>query len=570
MSKKDEEKNLTAASEDAAEDAVSETAADENKEVAEKPKKQKRQRTPEEEKERALNQVKRRKKFKYGALATIITVVVVAIIVLLNIICGILDKRFNWNIDMTSSGLYEISEDALNYLHKLPESVKEGKIQMVVMAQEDYFLDNSKLKVVSETLNRFQTESNGCIEVQYIDMTKNPEIVAQYKDKYNGEFSLGDIVVSYNDLVRVLDFDQDVISTTQTPDYTTYTYVTDYKFVGEQNLLGALMGVTDLHPVNVAIIDQSNGSAIYYQYEAYNLQAITTLLEKNNYQHTSVDIATGALDCETYDIALLMAPYDDLTEAQVQKLSDFLYNNGQYGKQLIYFASVFQSPNMPNLDAFLETWGIAVEDYYIIEGDENAGQQVNTAMGGKSQIPVAKIAESDYTAKLASQKLPLVAPFFRPLTQLYEANSGRTTKALLTTNDTCFLYPMDITEDEAAKFSQDDAEHGSYNLAVVATNNFNVNNEQLTSTILAFGSSWLMDILISESSAYNNADYFATVMNALSGKEGVMTIAEKSLNNTTITITQAQASAVRTVIIFVIPAVVAIIGIVVYIRRKNK
>lgn len=565
MSKQKEEKNLTPQSEEeiaAAETEIeTETAAESDAVISEEAskKKSKKERTPEEEKERALNRVKRLKKMKYGSLATVITVVVIAIVVMANVVCGVMDKRFNWNIDLTSSGLYEISEETITYLNQL-----DTDIDIVVMAEESYFLENSKLKVLAETLTRFRTESNGHISVSYVDMTKNPETVKKYTEKYNGDFAQGDVVVASDTLQRVVAF-SDLIANEQSIDYATYQYVNNYTFKGEKSLLSAIMGVTDLNPVNVAVLSKAGAGFIYYQNESYSFQGMMELLEKNNYQYTEVDLAMEALDPAVYQIAVLCAPNNDLTEAQIQKINDFLYNNGEYGRQLIYFASIYQKET-PHLDSFLETWGLAVDDHVIYEGDTASAQYVQTALGMLQQIPVATLQFTDYSSALATDKLPLVAPLCRPIECLFETNSGRTTKPLLTTAETAFLYPLTGSEE----FDESTAETGSFNLAVAATQNFNVDNEQRTSTLIAFGSAWLLDYYVTQTSAYNNTDYFVTIVNALAGKENVITVADKSLNATAITITEAQLAMLRTVVIFIIPLIVAVLGVVVYIRRRNR
>lgn len=560
MSKKNmEEKNLkeTSVTEEAAAPEAEETAAKESK--AEK--KPKKQYTPEEEAKRALNKVKRRKKMKYGALSTVITLVIVAIIIVANVICNVLDKRYNWNIDLTSSGLYQIDEQTIGYLNKL-----NTDIEMVVLAEESNYQENSKLKIVQETLNRFQAESNGHISVKYVNMTKNPELVKPYQDKYDGEFEEGDVVVTAGELLRVVPFDN-LISRTQSIDYTTYQYVYNYTFIGEQSLLSAVAGVTDLNPVTVALINTTGGSSLYSQYDTYNFMAVQDLLEKNNYTVKAMDIANDEFPEGTM-MAVLCAPANDLSEAQIKKLTDFLYNDGKYGRKLIYFASLYQQQETKNLDEFLEVWGIEVGRSYLQEGDEKTAQYVLMAVGQANGIPTATLTDSEINASAVDTKLPVIAPLGRPIKQLFESNAGRTTEALLTTAKTTFVVPFDADE----TFSKDDAETGSFPVAVHAAQYFRIGDDQqeVSSTVTAFGSAFMLDPMIVQSKSYNNSGYFVSVVNALSGKESLITIAEKSLNSTQITITDAQAKAIRNVVIIFLPLAVAIIGVVVYLRRRNR
>ena len=527
-----------------------------------KPKKEKKQRTrtSAEEKERALNKVKRRKKLKYGTLATVITAVVLASVVLVNIICNVLDKRYNWNIDLTSSGLYEIDEQTVDYLHKLNKD-----IDIAVMASEDDFEQNSTLKVVEETLNRFKAEANGHIGIEYIDMTKHPEAVQQYSQGYDGDFASGDIVVRSGDLVRVIAFD-DVIKTTQTPNYMTMSYDFSYSFIGEQSLVSAIMGVTDLNPIKVGVITKTAGQPIYYDYDSLAYNQLLTLLEKNNYIVTELDLASDAFTAADYDLVVLCSPFNDPSEAQIQKLTDYLYNGGQYNADMVYFSSFYQQ-STPNLDAFLELWGMKIANAVVMEGNDSAAQVVGTALGQLNGVPAVSLTENDLNASAAGAKLPTVVPLSRPLELLFtDPNNGRETQALLNTAGTAYLRPLDVPADQ---FSENDAETGSFTLAAISENKVAVDNAFHSSRIAAFGTSWIVDPNITESKSYSNAAYFISVLNTLTGKEAVLTIAEKSLDTTSVTITAAQANAIRTVTVIIIPLLVAVIGLVVYVRRRN-
>lgn len=545
---------LTEAAEDTAEDAAEKTAG--------KPKKEKPARTSEEEAERALNKVKRRKKLKYGTLATVITIVFIAIVVVANVILNVLDKRYNWNIDLTSSGRYQIDEQTIGYLNQLNTDV-----QIAVMADEDYFNRNSQLKVVQETLNRFQAEANGHISVEYIDMAKNPDAVKAYQANYSGEFSEADVVVKHDDLVRAVSFD-DIIKQEQSMDYSTYSYVYNYTFIGEQSLISAIMGVTDLNPISVAVIDLMNGAAIYNEADALCYQRMAELLSKNNYNTTEIDISTEAMP-EDCTVAILCSPSKDLSDAQIQKLSDFLYNGGKYNKKLIYFASPYQSET-PKLDEFLEVWGIKVGANLVRESNDSTAQFLQIVVARQyvpvSGVPLLNVSDSEMNASFVNSKVPLVGPYLRDLTQLYETNSGRTTEVLLSTADTAYLVPLDAT----GEIDPSTVDKASYPAVIRGRQTFSVDNEIQVSELVAFGSAWFLDYNVTLSSSYDNSNYFISLLNTMTGKENVLTIAEKSLNNTTVSITDAQVKVIRNTVMLIIPLIVAIIGVVVYFRRRNK
>ena len=233
--------------------------------------------------------------------------------------------------------------------------------------------------------------------VRYVDANKNPEAISIYKKNYNGVLQAGDVVVSKDDLVRVLAMSNSGYRTNgptsflfhqdTSVDYSTYQQTTSMSFVGEQSLISAIMGVTDLNPVTVGMIDMNGANQIYDQRDAYNYQRIKELLETNNYVVESVDIATGELSSD-YDILMLCSPSNDLTEAQVQKLTDYLNNENKYGKNLIYFGSPFKSKNTKNLDAFLALWGLKYGDAYVSDSDQAAAQVATLAIGTVGGIPI--------------------------------------------------------------------------------------------------------------------------------------------------------------------------------------
>ncbi len=553
------------AAEQALEDGAELPSEPENepeKKAPEKKEKKKRELTAEEEAARELNKTKRRKKFKYGTLAAVVTAIVLACVVVVNVICHVLDERYHWNIDLTSSGKYELDPQTIDYLHQVSKDIQIG-----VMVDEDTLEKDARgFNIIVETLDRFEKESNGHINVEYINMTKRPEAVKQYSKDYDGDFSEGDTVLKCGDLTRVVMF-TDMIKTEQTPNYETMTYDYSYTFIGEQSLISAIAGVTDLNQVKVAFISKTGGRPIYYDYDSPSFSTMKELMEKNNYSLTEVDIANDALSPADYDFAVLCAPFNDLTEAQVDKLEEFLKNGGQYDKSLVYFASFYQQ-DTEKLDAFLDLWGLKAESAVLMEGNEKTAQVAPTVLGNLRGTPVASLTDQELNKGVTESKLPVITPYARPLTLAFTtANNGRETHALLETAKTAFVRPLDVKTEE---FNEDTAEKGSFAVAAVATNSVIVDNASHTSRILAFSSPMMLDPNITASKSYLNAGYFISVLNTMSGKESLITVSEKALSSSKITVTNSHVKWIFNIIVLFIPLLVAAIGVVVYIRRRNR
>ncbi len=483
-------------------------------------------------------------------------------------------------MDLTSSKLYEISQDSIDYVKNLSKDVK-----ILVLAEESYFTTNNYMKIVPETLDKYRQNSNGHISVEYYNMVNHPEITSEYKQYYSGEFQEGDVIVSCGDLVKVLDFG-DIIQTEQTPDYITYTYKTSYTFVGEQSLTSAIMSVTDANPKKVAFIQTAGTNSIYADTNKYSVAALHDLLDKNGYDITDVDLLNDNILSADYDLVVLPAPYNDLTEAMVTKLSDFLYNEGGLNKDMFYIADVKQG-NTPNLDAFLAEWGVSVGDAIVYEGNSSQAQYVSTALGTLT-APNVVMAESDYGAQLSNTSRPIVAPLARPIRLLFESNTDRQTLALLQTSETAFLYPLNtkqdtasdstdvpVTSQEAASttatsFDIENAEKGVQNLMTITTKSNAVNEDVNSSQLMVMSSCSMLDYYVAQSASYNNAEYVISAINVMVGKENGIVIANKALEQTNITITEGQLSGLRTLVIVVIPLIVVVIGLVVFVRRRNR
>ena len=331
---------------------------------------------------------------------------------------------------------------------------------------------------------------------------------------------------------------------------------------------------------------------IFHQYNQYAVAALQDLLDKNGYQITEVDLLADAIKPEDYDLAVLPAPYNDLTDDMVKKLDTFLYNDGKLGKDLFYMADVYQN-RTPNLNAFLEVWNLQVGDSIIREKDSAKAQYVTIVLGqqtGNVAASVATIADETYAAQLSSTKLPIVAPLVRPIKLLETLNSDIETKAILTSSDSSYLYPLSMEDgDEQSNptdipdgtgavttaattttFNEEKAETGVQNFMAVSTRTLTEDKDVYESHVMAIGACALIDYCVAQSTAYNNAEFLISSINTMQGKENGIVIAEKALEQTSISIKEGQLRGLQTTVIVIVPLLVAVIGIVVYLRRKNR
>lgn len=529
-----------------------------------------------------------KKKLKYGAVATAITVFVIAIVVFINLIAGILTERKGLKLDLTAENYYEISQDTIDYIKDL-----DTEVEIAVMMNEEDIVNNSMGKIMLESLAKYEQNSD-CIEVNYYDIEENPDIVNKFAANYNGEISEGSIIIASGDRVKATSVDS-LFTIDTSAYYTTGTYsYSGYK--GESEITAAVMNVTDANPVTVAIAAYYNGELIYHSNLGYTMNSVVELLDKNGYNYAVVDILADDLSPEAYDMVILPAPVSDLTDDSITKLEDFLYNNGNLDKNMIYIADILQRKT-PKLDAFLEVWGIEVTGDMVEESNDSNRQQLNVVRNtyGMAQTvaaPVATIADSTYSEGLSNTKLPVVVPAARNINLLFDANVDRTTTALLTSSESSVLYPLNLTEtsevsldsmtDEEAEEATEETEattafdinsaEKSSNVVMALASKVNVDSNDVTHTnnLLVIGGASFVDPYITGSTTYNNAEFFVNTVNRICNKESAVIIAEKQFESSAIDITASQVTALEWVVVAVIPAVVAICGLFIFIRRRNR
>ncbi|HAJ96971.1 MAG TPA: hypothetical protein DCO72_04480 [Ruminococcus sp.] len=506
------------------------------------------------------------KKLRYGALATAITCVVTAIVVVVNILVSGLMEKYPLKLDLTEDGIYDISDESVEYLQGMQKDVDFT----VLMSESSFQTSGVSMKMVSELLEKYAQYSDK-VHLTFVDPSTNPDVVNSYQENYTGSLTEGDIIVSDSadkSKMRVVNV-SNLFSYDQEKMYY-YRYYGQGTledcitgFTGEQNLTSALMFVTDADPVKVAVLSKANGAPIYNQtYNYYSIGMIGQTLTKNGYDVKEVDIYTDEFSPETYDLIVLPAPINDLTSTAVDKISAFLYNDGEYNRNMLYIAD-FTQGNTPNLDELLSTWGISVTKNLALEGDEKSAQQVTLAVGNAS-VPVAEISDEAYSTGLVNTSLPIVAPLCRPIEFLWESQGGGITSALLKTSETVYLNEMGSKTENNKK-----EQAGAQTVMGVSVRKEYIDNVPHQSSVMVMGSMMLADYYLMQDASYNNAQYFISAVNTMAGKDSSLIIAEKQLTTQTLTMKTGEMRG-SVLVVFAVPALVMAIGVFVIMRRRNK
>lgn len=492
-----------------------------------------------------------KKKLKYGSVAAVITVAVIAAVILLNVIVAAFADRYNMSFDLTPGGDFEISQETKDYVSSITENV-----EICTTVDELVFqtTESKYFRQAYEVLKKY-TQNSDKISLNFVDMTVNPTYVEKYKQYYSGSITENSIIIFNADTKRIKVISVNELFNTEINYYTMSQSIVSSK--AEQVLTSALMYITDPNPKTAVYLDVLTQSA--------NGSNIKTLLDSNGFDVVTVDPLTEEIPMDA-DLMVINSPLNDFSQDLVDKIYAFMENEGNYGKNMIYLAGVSQN-STPNIDAFLAEWGIKVGNGIVSENNE---QNILSGSGGYAFASYLK--SNDYTGGIPSETLsnPVAAYNVRPVERLFDVQGNVYTTSLLDTSETGVVITTEMMQEYIESGVAPTFEEQPVTIMALANKYTFIDNVQVLSNIVVFGSDEMLNSGLTSQTYFNNGDYFMSIVNKISGKENGIYIVAKDLSGTTYQATNAQVSTLRVVFMFVIPAIVAAIGITVWLRRRNK
>lgn len=505
------------------------------------------------------------KKLKYGSMSAVVMVFVIAIVIVVNLICGVLNKRYPIKVDLTPDKRYDLTDESINALKNMDKDVeitvttpRNSFASMSAQYKQmfyQYYGQNVDMpyEIIPEILDKYSVYAEagkGSISVKYADINKDPDVIARYKTNYNGEIGENNIIFSCGDRVKVID--QDSVVGMISPSQASSQNKIDMVFNGESLITANIMSVTDSNPKSVAVAVSMNGNPVF---DSQTTDTFESLLKKNGYDCTEIDIASDALSSEAYDMVVLIAPSVDFSEDIITKLSDFLYNGGNYEKNMVYVPSLDLNV-LPNISEFLEDWKIQINDAYV--QDEN-----NSVIISMNKYPTVNVSNTEAVGTLPNEAIPIVAPFARNI-NILSKNNESVIKEILKSNSSSYLTTL--SEEESGAH-----ETGEFNVAVISRKESASGISVYGSNLLVIGSPFMLDsVVITNTNTYNNAAVFLNTVNNMTGKDSGVIIPEKAIQQNNISLTTGKAKVIEIIVILVIPIAIAVAGAVVLLRRKNR
>ena len=504
------------------------------------------------------------KQLKHGMMATVLTLVFVAAVVLVNVIATVIFERYPLTLDLTKEKKYSISEQSEEYVKSI-----DTDVTVTIFSPEDNFLALSDYtRQAVEVLKKFK-QYNDRISYRFVDIDASPDIVKEYG---SDNVTTYDIMFETNPtsevkrtrkvtLVDLLTFNDELLTNLNNYGMSIETLVAQMggsvrflQYYGayveasraDEAFTSALMAVTDPNPVTAVFTTGRK--------EADKLSYLQSLLTANGYQVKTVDITKEEIPAET-NLVVVPAPTVDYLPEEVKKLSDYLDNDGKMGKQMLYAGSVRQGET-PNLDEFLEEWGIKIGTGLVCEQSGDNYYQF-------PYYTITTDISKNFTQDLNADPV-LLNCMSRPVTLLFDERNNNGTEAYV--KSTTNAYVADVkTGEQLGKGQQ-------IYTAVASKAVFSSETGDGTySNIIVYGAvETLADSYLSFSQ-FSNREYVLSLINGVTHKTSTgVTIEPKVITGNVYDLTDSQKSGLQWTFTLIIPVVVLVIGGVIWLRRKNR
>lgn len=504
-------------------------------------------------KENKIKRLLKSRKAKKGSLAVAILAVFIAIIVLINFAAHLLTERFpNLQFDMTASGTYQLQKDTESYLKQLDKD-----ITLYVLTSENTFkggmnaYSGAQYFVQADKLLHKMAAASSHVTLKFIDLTTNPTFTGKYENiDWNSKDANNLIVVDAGEKYTALS-----LTDCFTYDEETFSYYGYYAYTATKIEQAVVTGMLDVTTGDKVGVDFITGSG--EEEESYS--AMKALLKQNAYDVKDVNLTTKDLHKDA-KIAVLFAPTVDLSEKAVDKLEKWLDNDGENGKTLIYMPMDVHTET-PNLDALLREYGLEVSDGLCFCTNNNYYLQ-------SVYMFLAEYNNTDYTSTLKNASIPTIV--YNSRNVVIKDESKATSLLNLTQSVGMLPFNVDTSKIESGEDLEKYMTADGINLAALGSKSSP--DDAKAAKIAVFGSPYMFSKTFVSTTSYNNANYLVNFCNTVSGREDMgVTINSAAIDGGELGVTNSSTTvAVGLIFIVLIPLGVLIVGLILYIRRRNK
>ena len=475
------------------------------------------------------------KRVRYGTFSTLMIVAVLAILIIINLIASRLDLSF----DMTVDDRFSISDQTKDILANLNQDVTIYVLTRT--GDEANILQEFVGTLTFREILREYAAGSRHVRIDYIDPFIHPRFAHRFSEE-GQDLPMGTVIVESGSRFRVLPPSEMVTMDFDMQRFQQFVRSIDI----EPQLTNAINYVT------------AEYTPIIYLLTGYNEFGIPESLAQQirmaNYEIEILEILTEDIpdDCT---ILLVTQPSRDWTERTADMVREYL-NNG--GRALFIIDNFFV--DTPNLNSVLESFGVNVGYYLVIEGNPSNFSRHPTQI-------LPNLTDHEINQSIIERR-------HRPFLQYSSGVDTLPTRRhslhieplLVTTADS--YGQMDLDPDSPLVRSEGDVD-GPIDVAVAITDSIFYNNvEQVTQLVVVASSIKVNDQLNAASSGANYL-FLINSLDWLQGREETIFIMPRAPRGLSpVSMTQQQLTMLTFLSTIVVPGSIVVIGLVVWLRRR--
>jgi len=454
-----------------------------------------------------------------------------------------LGMKYFERIDLTRNRVFSLSAESLSYLKQLPEPVRV----IVTLTEEEGDPDLARIyRDVRSLLREFsyatRRNSGGRIEVEYLNVyrqRRRAEVLG-VEEPNMVLFLAGDKrkAVFANDLYKTRD---------RRPD----------QFQGEKAFIAAILDVSSNQRPVLYFLTGHGEMRLTDVSPLRGLSQVEAALRMRNYEMREFELATSRRVPDDAAMVFIVSPQTALLPIEQEALRQYL--SADAGRVFVVL-----DPAKPHgMDDLFFEWGILADDVLVVEADPNYRVE-----GG--DLLVRRLAEHPATQVLVDNQIPLLSGPARSV----RADPGRpldeslTVTELMATSDASW-GERGYFNQESISFDPDSDLRGPVKLGAIAERRVDsrLGISLPGGRLIVLGTSDLFSN--NRIGAFGNLTLVLNTITWALGREDLLNIPTRSTEKLQLMISQEQLTYTRLGIQFAPPLIVALLGILVLLRRRH-
>ncbi|MCC8051489.1 MAG: GldG family protein [Clostridiales bacterium] len=381
------------------------------------------------------------RQLRHGSYSIALTVIVVVAVLIVNLIAGQIPSQYT-QIDLSGQQLSVLTDTTKELVEGLTEDVTI------------YYIleDSNRDETVSRLLDRYNDLSSHLTVVE-----KDPVLYPQFTSQYTDEtLTDNSVIIVCGDNSKVISYD-DMYEYEFS--YTYYSYTTS-GFDAEGQITSAIAALTSDDLPKLYTLTGHN--------ELELTDTLTTSIEKENIEVEELNLVTSDAVPDDADCLLICSPTSDISEAEAQKIINYLRRGGS-----AIIITDYVTTELTNLNTVLDYYGTELVDGIVIEGNSNYYVQVPYYL-------VPDINSTDVSSDLSGGSAYVLLTAAQGIVTTDDARDTLSISSVLTTSDNSYSK-VDVQNMTTYEEEDDDID-GPFDIGVLITETVELTDELLEET----------------------------------------------------------------------------------------